>query len=114
NQQVNSVTPSYETCGGPHSDYECNSVSGYTQDVYATTGNYNSGETITDQVLTENTIRVPPPVFQSPPAPASSEIPLPLISSEPLKQNSHQPPIPYPSRLNKEKLQDKADVHKFF
>nr|GFA60845.1 reverse transcriptase domain-containing protein [Tanacetum cinerariifolium] len=141
NQQVNSVTPSCETCGGPHSDYECNSVGSYTQDVYATTGNYNSGgntyqpqgdrnllsyrsnkffrpssfnnkikrprdalpsktepnpradikaitiqsgivldgplvppsppsskevkresETITDQVLTENTIRVPPPV----------------------------------------------------
>nr|GFB94217.1 hypothetical protein [Tanacetum cinerariifolium] len=71
-------------------------------------------KTITDQVLTENTIRVPPPVVQSPPTPASSEIPLPLISSEPLKRNSHQPPIPYPSRLNKEKLQDKADVHKFF
>ncbi|GJW96325.1 reverse transcriptase domain-containing protein [Tanacetum coccineum] len=43
NQQVNSVTPSCETCGGPHSYYECQAVGGYTQDVYATTGNYNSG-----------------------------------------------------------------------
>ncbi|GJR45762.1 reverse transcriptase domain-containing protein [Tanacetum coccineum] len=43
NQQVNSVTPSCETCGGPHSYYECQAAGGYTQDVYATTGNYNSG-----------------------------------------------------------------------
>ncbi|GKD22645.1 reverse transcriptase domain-containing protein, partial [Tanacetum coccineum] len=43
NQQVNSVTPSCETCGGPHSYYECQVAGGYTQDVYATTGNYNSG-----------------------------------------------------------------------
>ncbi|GKA26988.1 reverse transcriptase domain-containing protein, partial [Tanacetum coccineum] len=42
NQQVNSVTPSCETCGAPHSYYECHASSGYTQDVYATTGNYNS------------------------------------------------------------------------
>ncbi|GKA70815.1 reverse transcriptase domain-containing protein [Tanacetum coccineum] len=36
-------------------------------------------------------------------------------SSELPKQNPHQPLIPYPSRLNKEKLQDKSDiqVHKF-
>ncbi|GJZ88121.1 putative reverse transcriptase domain-containing protein [Tanacetum coccineum] len=43
NQQVNSVTPSCETCGGPHSYYECQAAGGYTQDVYATTRNYNSG-----------------------------------------------------------------------
>ncbi|GKB94471.1 reverse transcriptase domain-containing protein, partial [Tanacetum coccineum] len=36
-------------------------------------------------------------------------------SSELPKRNPHQPPIPYPSRLNKEKLQDKYDIqiHKF-
>ncbi|GJY32338.1 reverse transcriptase domain-containing protein [Tanacetum coccineum] len=43
NQQVNYVTPSCETCGGPHSYYECQATGGYSQDVYATTGNYNSG-----------------------------------------------------------------------
>nr|GEU59754.1 hypothetical protein [Tanacetum cinerariifolium] len=43
NQQVNYVTLSCETCGGPHSYYECQAIGGYTQDVYATTGNYNSG-----------------------------------------------------------------------
>nr|GEU35636.1 retrovirus-related Pol polyprotein from transposon TNT 1-94 [Tanacetum cinerariifolium] len=51
------------------------------------------------------------------PAPISSEIPDPLTpsSSELPKRNPHQPPIPYPLRLNKEKLQDKSDIqiHKF-
>ncbi|GJT11249.1 reverse transcriptase domain-containing protein [Tanacetum coccineum] len=37
--------------------------------------------------------------YQIPPSPAST-------SSELPKRNPHQPPIPYPSRLNKEKLQD--------
>ncbi|GKE02007.1 reverse transcriptase domain-containing protein [Tanacetum coccineum] len=42
NQQVNSVTPSCETCGGPHFYYECQATDGYTQDVYSTTRNFNS------------------------------------------------------------------------
>ncbi|GKD92699.1 reverse transcriptase domain-containing protein, partial [Tanacetum coccineum] len=62
----------------------------------------------TDQVLTESTTRVlspviqPSPAFELPPAPASSSV-IP-------ERNPHQPPIPYPSRLNKEKLQDKSDI----
>ncbi|GJW80216.1 reverse transcriptase domain-containing protein [Tanacetum coccineum] len=66
-------------------------------------------------VPTESTIRVLPPVVQSPPTPVSFEIP-PIPSSFELpKRNPHQPPIPYPLRLNKEKLQDKSDIqiHKF-
>ncbi|GJT55883.1 hypothetical protein Tco_0990937 [Tanacetum coccineum] len=47
----------------------------------------------------------------------TDQLPPSLVSksSELPKQNPHQPPIPYPSRLNKEKLQDKSDiqVHKF-
>nr|GEW78451.1 hypothetical protein [Tanacetum cinerariifolium] len=180
-QQVNSVTPNCETCGGPHSYYECQATGGYTQDAYATTRTYNPQEIkkvlfqrpqgalpsntqpnpragikaittqsgivldgplvpsplpfsslkeverdpkmIMDQVLTKSTIRVPTLVVQSPPAPRSFEIPLSLASFEippphisysfelP-KRNPHQPPIPYPSRLNKEKLQDKTDIQK--
>ncbi|GKB98088.1 hypothetical protein Tco_0984225 [Tanacetum coccineum] len=170
NQQVNSVTPSCETCGGPHSYYECQAVGGYTQDVYATTGNYNSGgnayqpqgdrnllsyrsnnflgppgfnppnnqnqagpsvpiphlsssskeverdpETITDQVLPESTARVPPLVVQPYLTRSSELLPSPSNVYELPKRNPHQPPIPYPSRLNKEKLQDKYDIqiHKF-
>ncbi|GJV51616.1 reverse transcriptase domain-containing protein [Tanacetum coccineum] len=48
---------------------------------------------------------------QPSPVSRSSELPS-LVSSpsEPLKQNPHQPLIPYLSRLNKEKLQDKSDI----
>ncbi|GJS93066.1 reverse transcriptase domain-containing protein [Tanacetum coccineum] len=75
-------------------------------------------ETITNQVLPESTTRVPPPVVQPSPSSRSSEIPPSptSTSSELPKRNPHQPQILYPSRLNKEKLQDKSDiqVHKFF
>ncbi|GJX33591.1 reverse transcriptase domain-containing protein [Tanacetum coccineum] len=218
NQQVNYVSPSSETCGGPHPYYKCQAAGGYTQDVYATSGTYNQGgntyqpqgqhanqapnqsstddllrqlliqnqnlkrdqeatnqlvqtqigqltkalqerpqgvlpsntvpnpredlkaittrsgvtlagpsvpppplssseeverepETTTDQVLTESTTSVPPPVVQPSPASTSSELPPAPISSPVIPEpNPHQPPIPYPSRLNKEKLQDKADI----
>ncbi|GJR09877.1 hypothetical protein Tco_0792529 [Tanacetum coccineum] len=64
---------------------------------------------IMDQVhisSSESTIRVPSSVIQPAPASKSNEIP---------ERNPHQPPIPYPSRLNKDKLQDKCDIqiHKF-
>nr|GEU46567.1 hypothetical protein [Tanacetum cinerariifolium] len=69
-------------------------------------------EAIMDQVPIESTIKVPPSIVQSPPAPVSSEIPHPPTpsSSELSKRNPHQPSNPYPSRLNKEKLQDKSDI----
>nr|GEW44217.1 reverse transcriptase domain-containing protein [Tanacetum cinerariifolium] len=35
NQQVKAVTPSCETCGGPHSFYDCPATVGNTQNVYA-------------------------------------------------------------------------------
>ncbi|GKE94745.1 hypothetical protein Tco_1579600 [Tanacetum coccineum] len=64
-----------------------------------------------DQVLTESTTRVPPPIVQPSPTSTSFEVPpAPASFFVILKQNPHQPPIPYPSRLNKEKLQDKADI----
>ncbi|GKB89499.1 hypothetical protein Tco_0961771 [Tanacetum coccineum] len=41
----------------------------------------------------------------------TDQLPSPVSSpSEPSKRNPHQPPILYPSRLNKEKLQDKSDI----
>ncbi|GJW22832.1 reverse transcriptase domain-containing protein [Tanacetum coccineum] len=51
-----------------------------------------------------------------PPNPSSSKEPAPVSKPNEIpKQNPHQPHIPYPSRLNKEKLQDKSDIqiHKF-
>ncbi|GKE93873.1 reverse transcriptase domain-containing protein, partial [Tanacetum coccineum] len=74
-------------------------------------------DTITDQVPPKSTTRVPPLVVQSFPSSRSVEIhPSPVSTSSELpKRNPHQPLIPYLSRLNKEKLQDKSDiqVHKF-
>ncbi|GKE39991.1 reverse transcriptase domain-containing protein [Tanacetum coccineum] len=43
NKLVYVIQEGYETCGGPHPYYECLAAGGYTRDVYATTGNYNSG-----------------------------------------------------------------------
>ncbi|GJT03919.1 reverse transcriptase domain-containing protein [Tanacetum coccineum] len=68
-------------------------------------------ETLMDEVLTESTIRVPPPIVQPSPASTSFELlPAPVPSLVVTEQNPHQPPIPYQSRLNKEKLKDKADI----
>nr|GEV13761.1 hypothetical protein [Tanacetum cinerariifolium] len=108
NQPVNSIQNGCETCGGPHPYYECQAVGGYIQDVYATSRTYNQGDGPS----------VPPlPPFssskESPPALVSSEIPHPHpptpFSFELPKRNPHEPPIPYPLRLNKEKLQDKLE-----
>nr|GEU77414.1 reverse transcriptase domain-containing protein [Tanacetum cinerariifolium] len=98
---VNSVQNGCETCGGPHPYYECQATGGYTQDVYATSGTYNQGGNAyptQDQVINDSTTRVPHPVFQPSPASTSSKIPPTLVSSSMIPdQNSHQPPIPYPS-----------------
>ncbi|GJT62469.1 reverse transcriptase domain-containing protein [Tanacetum coccineum] len=64
-------------------------------------------KTITDQVLTGSANNVPPPVVQPSPASTSST---PISSPKILEPNPHQPLIPYPSRLNKEKLQGKDDI----
>ncbi|GKE97513.1 hypothetical protein Tco_0020864, partial [Tanacetum coccineum] len=63
---------------------------------------------------------VPPPPLSSykEPSPASTSSklhPTPVSSPVIPEPNSHQPPIPYPSRLSKEKLQGKADIqiHRF-
>ncbi|GJU41410.1 reverse transcriptase domain-containing protein [Tanacetum coccineum] len=116
NQQVNSMTPSCETCGGPHSYYECQAAGGYTQDVYATTGNYNAGGNAY-QPQAEPSVPIPHLFSSSKDVERDQEtkidwIPLSSTSSsfELPKRNPHQPQIPYPSRLNKEKLQDKSDI----
>ncbi|GJW42266.1 reverse transcriptase domain-containing protein [Tanacetum coccineum] len=130
NQQVNSVTPNYETCGGPHSYYEFQATGGYTPDVYATTGKYNSGDSSHNNQMEEvrkvlqerpqgglpsNTIPNPQEyikVITTQSGITSSKLPpSPSTSSVIPKQNPHQPPIPYPSRLNKEKLQENIQIH---
>ncbi|GJV78187.1 reverse transcriptase domain-containing protein [Tanacetum coccineum] len=66
---------------------------------------------LTKQVLTESTTSVPPLVVQPSPASTSFELPpAPVTFPIILEPNPHQPQIPYPSRLKKEKLQDKPDI----
>ncbi|GKE48912.1 reverse transcriptase domain-containing protein [Tanacetum coccineum] len=71
NQQVNSVTPSCETCGGPHSYYECQAAGGYTQDGALPSNTVpNPREQITSITtrsgLTTVEPSIPPPVPPSP------------------------------------------------
>ncbi|GJR31770.1 reverse transcriptase domain-containing protein [Tanacetum coccineum] len=166
NQQVNSVSPSCETCGGPHmlimsvkppvatlrtymlhqgpirrgerpqGALPSNTIPNpreETKEITTQSGNVLAGpsvslpplsssskeverdpKTIMDHVHTESTTKVPPPVVQSSPSSRPSKIPPSLTSSssELPTRNPHQPQIPYPSRLNKEKLQDKSDIQK--
>ncbi|GKA75581.1 hypothetical protein Tco_0781959 [Tanacetum coccineum] len=135
-QSVKSVSPQCETCGGPHSFTECPTIDGYTQEAaYITTSNHNSGgevkaittrsgvsydgpmippthsplpkevkretEVTKDNVQItslENTAHVQPLVVQDP-------IPEPEVASKP----NPKPSIPYPSRLNDQKLYEKAN-----
>ncbi|GKA04347.1 DNA-directed DNA polymerase [Tanacetum coccineum] len=91
---VNSVQNGCETCGGPHPYFECQAT---------------EPETITDPVLNKSTTSVPPPVVQ--PSPTFTKLPPALVSSPVIPEpNPHQPSISYPSRLNKEKFQGKADI----
>nr|GEV44058.1 hypothetical protein [Tanacetum cinerariifolium] len=53
NQQVKAVTPSYETCGGPHSYNDCPAIVGQTQNVYAA-GAYQGGNSYQPQAVTSN------------------------------------------------------------
>nr|GEW59218.1 hypothetical protein [Tanacetum cinerariifolium] len=48
NQQVKAVTPSYETCGGPHSYNDCPAIVSQTQNVYAA-GAYQGGNSYQPQ-----------------------------------------------------------------
>ncbi|GJR10840.1 reverse transcriptase domain-containing protein [Tanacetum coccineum] len=66
-------------------------------------------ETLTDQELIEYTIKVPPPLVQNPQAPSQKSYEMP--KRDPLHSN-----ISYPSRMNKEKQQDKDEIqiHKFW
>nr|GEU95315.1 reverse transcriptase domain-containing protein [Tanacetum cinerariifolium] len=57
NQQVKAVTPSCETCGGPHAYNDCPAIVGQTQNVYDA-GAYNQGGASHGQN--------PPPAYQAP------------------------------------------------
>nr|GEV01638.1 reverse transcriptase domain-containing protein [Tanacetum cinerariifolium] len=66
-------------------------------------------ETLTDQDLAEYTVKVPPPLVQKPKPPF--QINFVIHQKDPLHPN-----IPYPSRMHKQKQQEKDEVqiHKFW
>nr|GEW62641.1 DNA-directed DNA polymerase [Tanacetum cinerariifolium] len=127
NQQVKAITPSCETWGGPHSFNDCPATVGNTQNVYAA-GAYQVVERETeatkDTVHTTNngsTEDVQPPVVQNESPILNSELVVALII-EPIASSVSAPrpnqrlSIPYPSRMQEQKLRDKANDQreKFF
>ncbi|GJR46476.1 reverse transcriptase domain-containing protein [Tanacetum coccineum] len=65
NRQVKAVTPSCETCGGPHAYNDCPATAGQTQNVYAA-GAYNQGGN-SYQPQGANHTPAPGPAYQAPP-----------------------------------------------
>nr|GEV58876.1 hypothetical protein [Tanacetum cinerariifolium] len=82
NQQVKAVTPSCETCGGPHSYNDCPATVGQTLNVYAA-GAYQGGISYQPQGASHGPN--PPPAYQAPAYQASG-----------YQAPVHQPPIPQP------------------
>nr|GEU86271.1 reverse transcriptase domain-containing protein [Tanacetum cinerariifolium] len=80
NQQVKTVTPNCETCGGPHSFNDCPATVGQTQNIYVV-GAY----------------QVVAPIIE------------PVVSPVSALKPNQRPSIPYPSRLHDQKLRDKAN-----
>ncbi|GJW36807.1 reverse transcriptase domain-containing protein, partial [Tanacetum coccineum] len=109
-QTVKSVDTKCETCGGPHSFTECPAVGGYTQEAaYATTVGPTIPPTssslpkvvereieVTKDTVQPSTENIQPPVVQVP-------IPEPEVAPK----SKPKPSIPYPSRLNDQKLREK-------
>nr|GFA77423.1 hypothetical protein [Tanacetum cinerariifolium] len=75
------ITPSYETCGGPHAYNDCPSTVGQTQNVYAV-GAYQGGNSYQPQASYDQN---PPPAYQAP-----------TYQSLGYQASVHQPPIPQP------------------
>nr|GFB34255.1 hypothetical protein [Tanacetum cinerariifolium] len=131
NQQVKAVAPNYETCGGPHSFSDCPATVGNTQNVYAagacqgptipttssspvveletegtkdTVHPTNNGSTKDVQPLvvpTESPILTSEPVI----SPIIELVASPVSVPRP----NQRPSMPYPSRLQDQKLRDKAN-----
>nr|GEX47632.1 hypothetical protein [Tanacetum cinerariifolium] len=138
NQQVKAVTPNYETCGGPHSFSDRLATVSNTQNVYAAgayqgptipttssslvvereaeatkdtvhpTNNRSTKDVQALVVLTESLILTSKPAI----SPIIKPVASPVSAPKPNQRHS----IPYPSRLQDQKLCDKANDQreKFF
>nr|GEZ30566.1 DNA-directed DNA polymerase [Tanacetum cinerariifolium] len=114
NQQasVKAIEDTCVTCGEPHPYYECLATGGNTFDACAAVGPYNQGECETEatkdnvqDTSSESIAHVQPSVIQ-----------VPILEPEVAPKPNLKPSIPYPSRLNEQKLCEKANNQtlKFF
>nr|GEU34621.1 reverse transcriptase domain-containing protein [Tanacetum cinerariifolium] len=135
NQQVKAVTSNCETCGGPHSFSDCPATIGNTQNFY-TAGAYQgptipttSSSPVVERETEANKDMVHPTSNRStediqPPVVLTES---PILNSEPVispiiehvaspvsaPKPNLRPLIPYPSRLQDQKLCDKANDQRF-
>nr|GEV21654.1 hypothetical protein [Tanacetum cinerariifolium] len=109
---VKAIEKIYVTYGGAHPYYQCLAIDGNTfpefQDniqgyVSAAAVNYNQEETLMDPDLAEYTIKVPPPLVQKPKSPSLRY----YVVHQRDPRHLH---IPYPSRMNQEKQQEKDEI----
>nr|GEY22083.1 retrovirus-related Pol polyprotein [Tanacetum cinerariifolium] len=129
NEQVKAVTPSCETCGGPHSFSDCPATVGQTQNVYDARAYQGTllGNTIANPkedlkgILTQNGTTylgptIPTTFSSSPVVELISLIIEPVASQVSASRPNQRPSIPYASRLHDQKLRDKANDQrrKFF
>ncbi|GJX32688.1 reverse transcriptase domain-containing protein, partial [Tanacetum coccineum] len=100
-QTIKSVDTKCETCGGPHSFTECPAANGYTQEaVYSTTGDVKA-------ITTRSGVAYDGPTIPLTRSPLPKEV---ERETEATKDKAKpKPSIPYPSRLNDQKLCEKAN-----
>nr|GEX02264.1 reverse transcriptase domain-containing protein [Tanacetum cinerariifolium] len=141
NQQVKAVTPSCETCGGPHSYNDCNAIINPKEDLKGITthsGTAYQGPTfpttssslpkvvereteVTKDTVpptnNENTKDVQPLVVQVKTTilnskPVVASIIEPVVAPVSASKPNQKSSIPYPSKLHDQKLRDKANDQK--
>nr|GEW78706.1 reverse transcriptase domain-containing protein [Tanacetum cinerariifolium] len=109
-QMVKFVNTKCETCGGPHFFTECPTVCGYTQEAaYATTGNHNSGANRRGDVkaiTTRSDVAYDGPTILPTSSSLSKEVEHEIKVTK--DKPNPKPSILYPSRLNDQKLCEKA------
>nr|GEZ15852.1 reverse transcriptase domain-containing protein [Tanacetum cinerariifolium] len=110
-QTIKAVVTKCETCGGPHYFTECPAVDGYTHETaYATMGTGSLPSNIVSNpqedlkaITTQSGVTLAGPLVY-PPSPSKE------VNREPKTiMDQTKPTIPYPSRVNKQKLREKDD-----
>ncbi|GKA92663.1 reverse transcriptase domain-containing protein [Tanacetum coccineum] len=124
-QSVKSMSLKCETCGSPHSFTKCPTIDGYTQvAAYATTSNHNSGGSLPSNtvanpkgdvkaITTRSGVSYDGPSIPLTPSLLPKEVERETEAAKDKPKVAPKPnpklSIPYPSRLNDQKLREKAN-----